>query len=137
MLKMILMNILLLSLASPIFAQNKLNESNVKSALSQIFDLSKKQEYQKLAPFLLNKDNLKAFNFQNSSDARSVKRISKKIKAYLDLSDSYQYERLTFETFENLPSAELEVSFKSGDQDLKISFIFIEQSNKILLAKFR
>lgn len=137
MLKMILMNILLLSLASPIFAQNKLNESNVKSALSQIFELSKKQEFQKLAPHLLNKDNLKSFNFQNSSDARSVKRISKKIKAYLDLSDSYQYEKLTFETFENFPSAELEVSFKSGDQDLKISFIFIEQSNKILLAKFR
>ena len=114
-----------------------INENKIKSALTQIFDQSKMQDYKKLAPLLFNEDELKPFNIQNSSDERAVKRIAKKIKAYLDLSDSYSYESLSFDKFANLPSAELEVSFKSGDQDLNISFIFVESSNKILLAEFK
>ncbi len=135
--KMILVQMFMFIFILPTIAQNQLNESNIKSALSKIFDLSKKQEYQKLAAQLINEDNLKKYDYQQSSDARSIKRISKKIKAYLDLSDSYQYVSLTFDKFNDLPSAELEVSFKSGDQDLNISFIFVEYSGQILLVKFK
>lgn len=135
--KMIFMNIFMFALILPIFSQSQLNENKIKSALTQIFDQSKMQDYKKLAPLLFNEDELKPFNIQNSSDERAVKRIAKKIKAYLDLSDSYSYESLSFDKFANLPSAELEVSFKSGDQDLNISFIFVESSNKILLAEFK
>lgn len=120
-------------------AQNKLNENNVKSHLSKIFDFSKDQNFASAANlFIYNKNNaLRAFNYSNKTEARAVKRMVKKIKAYLDLSDSYEYESITFGTFKNLHSAELKVNFKSGDQKLSISFMFVELSGKILLAKFR
>jgi len=120
-------------------AQNKLNEQNVKSQLAKIFDLSKDQNYAgSAALFLYNKGNdLRTYNFKSKSEARAVKRMAKKIKAYLDLSDSYEYESITFGNYKKLPSAELKVYFKSGDQKLSISFLFVEHLGNILLANFK
>ena len=135
--KKIIMFILLVAFSPMVFGQSLLKENEIKSALTKIFDLSKKQDFVALSSYLLNDKEIKAYNFNDPSEARSVKRIAKKIKAYLDLSDSYEYESLTFETFKNLPSAELEVSFKSGDQDLTISFIFVQFSGRLLLGQFK
>jgi len=135
--KMIFLSILSLSFTFSLIAQTRLNENNIRSALTQIFDYSKNQNFKKLAPLLMDDEELRTFDYQNSTDQRAVKRVGKKIKAYLDLSDSYSFESLTFGKFENLSSAEVEVNFKSGEQDLNISFIFVEQENKILLIKFK
>ena len=116
--------------------QNRLNENEIKSSLTQIFELSKEQDFGRLGEKLLNDASLKPFNMTNKKDSKSVKRSGKKIKAYLDLSDSYEYKDLEFETYKDLPSANLNVIFRSGSQNLTISFIFVEVDNKILLAKF-
>jgi hypothetical protein len=116
--------------------QDRLNENEIKSSLTQIFELSKEQDFERLGEKLLNDASLKPFNMKNKKDSKSVKRSGKKIKAYLDLSDSYEYKDLEFETFKDLPSANLNVIFRSGSQNLTISFIFVEVDNKILLAKF-
>jgi len=131
--------ILVLFLVSSINAQNNLSEANVKSALTKIFDLSKNQNYESLASLMLysKKDELRKFNYKSKSEAKIVKRMSKKIKAYLDLSDSYEYESLTTGKEFNLPSTNLKVNFKSGDQELTISFLFVDHSGNILLSKFK
>lgn len=135
--KLVFISIIWTVLLCSINAQNLLGETQVKSSLTQIFNLSKDQNYSTIAHKLLDSKNLREFNFKTKSDEKAVKRIAKKIKAYLDLSDSYEYESLTFGKFKNLPSADLKVNFKSGDQNLKISFLFVEFNNKILLAKFK
>jgi len=136
-LKLITFFIFLLLIGS-LSAQTKLNEENLKSSLSKIFDLSKDQNFKDVAPMLINikGKTIQTFDFNKKSDAKAVKRLAKKIKAYLNLSDSYEYESITYGTTYKLPSAELKINFRSGDQNLTISFIFVEQANKIYLAKF-
>jgi len=121
------------------FAQNQLKENDVKSSLSKIFELSKNQNYSDAAKmFIYTKNNeSRVFDYTNKSDARIVKRMAKKIKAYLDLSDSYEYESITYGTFKNLPNANLKVNFKSGDQELTISFLFVQKDGNSLLAEFK
>ena len=105
-----------------LYGQNLLNENSIKSSLTKIFELSEAQDYDNLGQMLLNNDTMKPYNIKES---KSVKRSGKKIKAYLDLSDSYEYKDLEFETYKNLPSANLNVIFRSGSQNLTISFIFV------------
>jgi hypothetical protein len=111
-----------------IFAQN-FEEAELKSSLSKIFDLSKAQNYKELSSLLV---------IENENDVeKAVKRTAKKIKAYLNLSDSYEYASITYDKINDLPGANLNVIFKSGDQKLSISFSFIKKSNKLLLVEFK
>lgn len=120
-------------------AQKQLNEIEVKSALTEIFNFSKDQKFAESAKLLLfnEKDQLRSYNFKNPSEAKSVKRIVKKIKAYLDLSDSYEYESLTNGKMDKFQSSDLKVKFKSGDQQLSISFTFVKIGENILLVDFK
>jgi len=99
-------------------AQTKLDEGTVKAALSKIFDLSKDQNYTAFASLLLYEEGkeLRSYNNSVNEEKKTVKRNAKKIKAYLDLSDSYEYKSITFGKLLNNPNAELEVNFRSGDQ---------------------
>ena len=120
-------------------AQTKLDEGTVKAALSKIFDLSKDQNYTALTSLLLYEEGkeLRSYNNSVNEEKKTVKRNAKKIKAYLDLSDSYEYKSITFGKLLNNPNAELEVNFRRGDQELTISFIFVDIAGKILLADFK
>lgn len=131
--------LLLFLLMGSLHAQNQIQAEKVKSALTKIFDLSKDQKFSSTAPLFLNDDDdkLRSYNYNDKIDAKAVKRMAKKIKAYLDLSDSYEYESLTYGTVSDLPSADLNVNFKSGDQELTISFLFVEMNGKILLLSFK
>lgn len=137
--KIMLIQIFLVFLIfSGLSAQDKINEEEVKSALTKIFDLSKEQNYAEAAKLLLySRNEVRSFNFSDKSEAKRAKRLVKKIKAYLDLSDSYEYESLTLGTMQKLESADLKVNFKSGDQELTISFLFVKHANKLLLAHFK
>lgn len=120
-------------------AQSKLNEGTAKAALSKIFELSKEQNYPALASLLLYEKGkeLRSYDYSVKEEKKLVSRNGKRIKAYLNLSDSYEYNIIKFGKLFNNPSAELKVQFKSGDQKLTISFIFIELSGKIFLADFK
>ena len=124
---------------SNLFAQNQIPEEKLKSALSQIIDYSMKENYSSAAGKMLfdKSGNLRTYNADDKSELKSVKRLAKRIKAYLDLSDSYSYESITYDTFKGLSRAELKVNFKSGDQDLTISFYFVSKDGKILLQDLK
>lgn len=138
--KILLMQILLLAfLANNLFAQNDIKEDEVKSTLKEIFKLSKDQNYSDIASlFLFHKDNEKR-SFKNNvkAELKSVKRMAKKIKAYLNLSDSYEYESISYAKYLKLHSANLKVNFTSGNQELTITFRFVKLGSQILLAEFK
>lgn len=130
--------VIVLFLLNNVSVSATMKESAVKSALTKIFDMSKNKNYTDSAPLLFNKKLItRAYNYTDKSEIKAVKRICKKIKAYLDLSDSYEYEAISFSKDKNLQSANLKVNFQSGNQELTISFIFVEISGKILLSSFK
>ncbi len=122
-----------------IIAQSSIKQTEVKSILTNLFDLCKNKNYKDAANYFAyngkdtDRNGKTAFNYTNKSERKIVKRKCKKIKAYLDLSDSYEYG--DFSTNGN--KVNLNVIFKSGDQELKIVFAFIKSGNKILLSNFK
>ncbi|MFZ1291587.1 MAG: hypothetical protein WAR79_15935 [Melioribacteraceae bacterium] len=134
------LNLILLFLIGGFNLSNaQISEPEVKTALSNIFDLSVNEDYNKAANFLLfEKVNEKrSYNASVNDELKSVKRQCKKIKAYIDLSDSYEYNGFKTTNIEGLNGAILNVVFKSGDQKLNISFTFVNVSGKILLENFK
>jgi hypothetical protein len=115
------------------------SEANVKSALSSVFDVSVKEDFSKAAGLMLYEDGKekRAYNSSDNSELKTVKRQCKKIKAYIDLSDSYEYANFSTTQINGMNGAVLEVIFKSGDQKLNISFSFVNLSGKLLLASFK
>ncbi|MCB9219586.1 MAG: hypothetical protein H6610_09025 [Ignavibacteriales bacterium] len=136
---LILQFFITLAAFSLISAQNQISEVEVKNSLTKIFDLSKNQNFDALASQILynEKNEKRAYNKNDANEAKSVKRMAKKIKAYLDLSDSYEYESLTNLKVDNLPAAELKVNFRSGDQKLTITFDFVKLNGNLLLENFK
>lgn len=122
-----------------IIAQPEITEADLKSALSTIIDQSVKEDFAKAANLMLfdGTKEKRAFNSADISEMKTVKRLCKKIKAYIDLSDSYEYNKYTPTNIDGLPGSILDVSFKSGDQKLNISFSFVKLSGKILLVSFK
>ena len=122
-----------------IIAQSSIKQTEVKSALTNLFDLCKNKNYKDVSDYLAyngkdaDRNGKSTFNYANKSERKIVKRKCKKIKAYLDLSDSYEYG--DFSTNGN--KGNINVIFKSGDQELKIVFIFIKTGKKILLSDFK
>ena len=137
--KMLASLILLFGGMNIIFAQADITEADLKAALSSVFDASVKENYTKACSLMLN-DELKekrAFNPSENSEIKAVKRQCKKIKAYIDLSDSYEYTKYTPTKIDGQNGAVLEVSFKSGDQKLNIGFTFVKLGGKVLLVGFK
>jgi hypothetical protein len=128
-----------LFLTISIYSQNEITETEAKTSLTNLFDLSKSKSYEEASLFLAynGKDEAKinkvAFNYADKKEKKAVKRKCKKIKAYLDLSDSYEYDGFS----SNGNSGTIKVNFKSGDQELKISFTFVKISGKVLLSDFK
>ena len=137
--KIVIINIIILLFSATSILAQQIDENALKQTLSKVFELSKSQNFNELSSNLVSSkgDQVRNYDLQNKSDAKAVKRTAKKIKAYLDLSDSYEYESIVYNEFKGLPSADLKVNFKSGDQELTISFLFVNQAGKILLAKFK
>lgn len=138
--KLILIQIVIMAfLANSLVAQNEIKENEVKSTLKTIFKLSEEQNYAGVASLFFNSDKneKRGYNFNSKAEAKSVKRMAKKIKAYLNLSDSYEYESISYAKLDGLPSAALKVNFTSGNQELTISFNFVKIKNSVLLAEFK
>jgi len=121
------------------YSQSTINKAEVKTTLTKLFDLSKSKNYKEASSLLAydgknkSKINKTAFNFADKKEKKAVKRKCKKIKAYLDLSDSYEYDGFA----SNGNNGTIKVNFKSGDQELKISFTFVKVDGKVLLSSFK
>ena len=135
--------ILFLALSTAVlFAQTEKPEDEVKSTLTEIFKLSKGNKYQKASEYFAytgdDKDRyLKStLNYSIREEKSIVRRNCKKIKAYLELSDSYEYGKFETKNIDGITHYILKVIFKSGSQNLNISFNFVKVNNKFVLASF-
>lgn len=141
--KKILYLVLLFSFASvSIYSQKNDNKNVVKASLSKIFELSKSNKYQEAAKLFAYKGNDKTrafkstFDYSKRNEKSQVRRNCRKIKAYLDLSDSFEYDGFTTKKIDGILNYILIVKFKSGSQSLNIAFKFIKINGKFVLADF-
>ncbi len=134
--------LLITGLTTAAFAQNIKTGEQVKSALGKIFELSKSNKYKLAAEYFAytgedNARNLKStLNYGVREEKSIIRRNCKKIKAYLELSDSYEFGKLETKEIDGVKHYILQVIFKSGSQNLNISFDFIKLNNKFVLASF-
>ena len=121
------------------FAQNAINEKEVKSSLTNLFNVCKNRNYKSASNYFAyngkdkSRNQKSSLNYTNKAEQKIVKRKCKKIKAYLDLSDSYEYANFS----SNGNKGKISVIFKSGDQELTILFTFVKVGGKTLLLDFR
>ena len=137
----ILLNILLLLCVSvsAAFAQTRNIEAEVKPAVNLLITLCEEQDYDSTAALIVysGKDPdryLKnTYNYSDRKEANAVKRIGKKIKAFIDLSDSRKFGKYNPGVENEIPIYNQEVLFKSGEQEIVTVFTFIEVNKKLLL----
>ncbi|MBU2506219.1 MAG: hypothetical protein KJ799_05785 [Bacteroidetes bacterium] len=131
--------ILITFFASAVTAQQNEKVESLKAATDNIFELSKNKDYKNAADKIAyyGKDAERLFkdhyNYADEKDAAQVKRICKKIKALIDISDSHTFGEITSETKDGIATSKVEVIFSSGEQELITNFLFIEISARLLL----
>lgn len=123
-------------------AQNSLEDS-AKVTINKLFNFSKSENYEMSSKFIAydgtdqNRYLKSSLNFSDSKEAFKTKRIVKRIKAFLDISDSFSFGK-----FESLNDAKfnlfkVEVSFKSGEQELKTVIILVQSGNNFLITDLK
>ena len=134
--------LIIAALQTAAVAQKAKPLDEVKTALSKIFDLSKNNKYKDAAGYFAytgdDKERYLAYtlNYKVREEKSLVRRNCKKIKAYIELSDSYEYGKFETKKIDGVNHYILQVIFKSGSQNLNISFDFVKINNKFVLASF-
>ena len=115
-------------------------DENVTNAIENLFSVSKSKDYKEACSLIVStgndtvKDYLAPLNPKVPSDLEKAERIAKKIKAYLDISDSYEIKSVSSNEENEHKFIDVVVGFKSGKQTLEIDFKFVELNNNLLLV---
>jgi hypothetical protein len=132
--------ILLIFFSFVSFAQNETTEETVSSAIENLFSVSKSKDYKEACSLIAFTGNdaskyyLVPLNPKVTYDLEKAERIAKKIKAYLDISDSYEIKSVSSHEENEHKFIDVVVGFKSGKQTLDIDFKFVEVNNNLLLV---
>lgn len=111
-----------------------------RETLTQILEFSKAKKFAEAAALIAydGSDETKklkvALNPKDENELNSVKRICKKVKALMDISDSYEIGGQAEKKENGVDWTVIEVSFKSGNQNLKTLFSFVKVNDKFLLG---
>jgi hypothetical protein len=142
--KTLIITILLCSIyPGVVSAQAASDEQKVKSKVDLIINLCKEEKYDSFASMVIysGKDKERylrdTYNYSERKEATTVKRIGKKIKAFIDLSDSRTFGKYTVTTENGISKKNLEVIFKKGEQELVNVFTFTDLNGKLLLLEFQ
>ncbi len=125
------------------FGQTKNVESDVQSAVNSLIELCKKDDYKSIASLIIydGKDESRymkdTYNYSERKEATAVKRIGKKIKAFLDLSDSHKFGKFSKSVQDKINRLNLEVIFINGEQEIAKTFTYIYINDKLLLLEFQ
>lgn len=123
---------------TPVFGQ--LNE-NLESQINKLFELSKARDYETACDHIayigenVSRKFTSPLKASNAGELERAERIVKKIKAYLDISDSNSIDDYATKTEDNIEFSIVIVSFKSGGQALEIPFKFAKANDKYLLVE--
>lgn len=122
------------------FAQDSKTEESAKSTIDELFSASKDKDYKGACALIVytgsdtEKNYTVPLNPNSEGDLSKAERIAKKIKAYLDISDSYEISSVISQSEDGKRLVNVEVGFKSGKQVLEIDFKFVELDSKLLLV---
>ncbi len=128
------------ALSNYIFAQDDAEKQLIKTSVTKLFDLSKSKDLSGAATLIVYTGDDQARNFKqaynaaNNDDMNQVKRIMKKIKALLDISDSNAFAEFGASAKNDVKIYTLAVQFKSGAQTLSSVFSFVKIGNQFLLS---
>ena len=131
--------ILLCVSAGAVFNQTRNVESEVKSTLDLLIYLCEEEKYDSMSAFIVysGKDETRylkdIYNYSDRKEMNAVKRIGKKIKAFIDLSDSRKIGKYSESMDNKIPNLNLEMVFKNGEQEIVTVFTFVEVNKKLLL----
>ncbi len=126
---------------STLFAQRDA-QTSIKEQLDRIFRYSEQRNSTLLAATIAyngndSKRNLKdALDPNNTDEMNRAKRILKKIKAFLNLSDSHEFGTLEIKNSADRQMYVQEVKFKSKSQVLSTHFTFVGFEGRYLLVEF-
>ncbi|MCZ7603383.1 MAG: hypothetical protein QY331_03270 [Melioribacteraceae bacterium] len=122
------------------FAQNTQIDSSLSGSLEGFFTAVQKADYKNSAEYIVYSGNdesrkyLEKLNSDNAGELQSAERIGKKVKAYLDISDSYEFIGSKVVTENERTFVFVNTAFKSGKQSLNIEFKFVDVQGKYLLV---
>lgn len=125
-----------------LFAQTA-EQDSIKSIINKLFEYSKTENYSRVASLIAYDGNdqtrylSSSMNIQDAKEESKVKRIVKRIKAMLDISDSFSFGEFSTKPDPKFKITRIEVLFKSGDQELKTMFSFVQNSQKYLLTDLK
>lgn len=117
-------------------------QKQLNNSLSELLNYCKESNYEKAASLIAYQGNnaernlSDVLNPNNPKEMGKVKRIVKKISAFLNLSDSYEVEKFESEEKSGKESYLLPVIFKSGSQKLKTKFRFVNVNDKFVVSDF-
>jgi len=115
-------------------------QSAIKVA-NQLFNACKNNDYRSTADILayhgsdearLYKDT---YNYTNSQEASEVKRFCRRMKAMVEISDSYEFGSFKTRKVHGHEVKSLDVIFKSGNQKIKNKLIFIAINGKPVIYR--
>ncbi len=121
------------------YAQTDAEKKQIETSVSSIFDFASKQNADEIAKFIVYQGNDAARNLKDTYNVKqpkemgAVQRLSKKVKAFLDLSESYQITGYSQKTAPEGTTNIVEINFNSGKQSLKTKFSFLQVGGKYLL----
>ena len=124
-------------------AQPAGDAEQIKSTLTKIFEMSKADNYDACAAYIIysgddkKREFVDTYNIKDRSEAKDVKRICKKIKALLDITDKYNFTTLTTEKADGRDIFVQMIDFKSSGQQLSTKFEFIKVGDKYLLLSVK
>jgi hypothetical protein len=130
------LTILLIFFSFISFAQDE----KVTDTVENLFSVSKLKDYKEACSLIAFTGNDTAKKYKTplnpkvSTDFEQAERIAKKIKAYLDISDSYEIMSVSSNEENEHKFIDVVVGFKSGKQMLEIDFKFVEVKDNLLLV---
>lgn len=131
----------ILTFISFITINAQISEQSAKSVANQLFNSCEKNNYKSVAGILayhgsdetrLYKDT---YNYSNSKEASDIKRFCNRLKAMIEISDSYELGKLRSRKIYGREFKSLDVVFKSGNQKIKNKLMFIDIKGKPIVYK--
>lgn len=130
----------LVVLSASVFAQDLIGEK-LNTTIEKLFSVSKLRDYNAVCDLIVFTGSDEARNLQsklnskNDEELQQAERIAKKIKAYVDISDSYEITSTEKVTEDEKEFLHAKIEFKSGNQILEIVFKFIGINENLLLVE--
>lgn len=139
--KKVVLPILVFLLFSVMNVEVAAQDDAIRASIDKIFKLCKDKQFEPASKMIAysgsdaERNYKSVYNYSNKSEKSKVDRTCKKIKAFLDISDSYEVGSASSDSKMGPDFYTVKVSFKSGSQTLNTNFSFVKIGGSYALAE--